>query len=155
MEKQKDLEIVELMIAMYCRGKHKSKKGELCPDCAELAEYVRQRRERSPFGDDKPFCSNCKIHCYRPDMRAKIAAVMRSSRPRLTFSHPVIAFAPFSETITTKRPAAQANKKKARKTDPEPTGPGFSLSKILFYFLFGSGKKTSNTLQPLGEPNGP
>ena len=35
MEKQKDLEIVELMIAMYCRGKHKSKKGELCPECAE------------------------------------------------------------------------------------------------------------------------
>ena len=98
---------MNLMIAMYCRGRHKSKKGQLCPECAELAEYVRQRREKCPFGDDKPFCSNCKIHCYKPEMRQKIAAVMRYSGPRLMFSHPVVAFAHLSETIKTKRAAAK------------------------------------------------
>ena len=105
------------MIAMYCRGKHKSKKGELCPECAELAEYVRQRRERCPFGDDKPFCSNCKIHCYRPDMRQKIAAVMRYSGPRLTFTHPVIAFSHLAETIKTRRANAKQERQKQKEKE--------------------------------------
>lgn len=114
MEKQKDLEIVRLMIGMYCRGRHKTKKGELCSDCAELAAYVEQRRERCPFGDEKPFCSNCKIHCYKPDMRARISEVMRYSGPRLMFSHPITAFAHLSETLKTKRADAKEEKRKAR-----------------------------------------
>ena len=50
-------------------------------------------------------------------MRAKIAAVMRYSGPRLTFTHPVIAFAHLSETIKTKRAAAKEAKQKQRQTD--------------------------------------
>ena len=48
-------------------------------------------------------------------MRAKIAAVMRYSGPRLTFTHPVIAFAHLSETVKTKRAAAKEAKQ--RQTD--------------------------------------
>ena len=103
MEKQKDLEIVRLMIGMYCRGRHKTKKGELCSDCAELAAYVEQRRERCPFGDDKPFCSNCKIHCYKSEMRERIKAVMRYSGPRMMFYNPKIAWAHVFETLRRKR----------------------------------------------------
>lgn len=70
MKESKELEVVELMIRLYCRKKHKFKDG-LSADCNELLEYVKLRRSKCPWGDKKPFCSNCKIHCYKPDMRAK------------------------------------------------------------------------------------
>lgn len=124
MEKQKDMEIVNLMIAMYCRGKHHGKKGELCDDCKALADYVALRREKCPFGDDKPFCSNCKIHCYKPDMRAKISAVMRYSGPRLMFSHPIIAMSHVTETIKTKRADKKAAAKAAKAAKGEQSGGG-------------------------------
>ncbi len=77
MNKKKEIEIVELMIKKYCHGKHGSQKGRLCPDCGELLEYAKLRREKCPHGDNKPFCSNCSIHCYKPDMKEKIKLVMR------------------------------------------------------------------------------
>ena len=68
MKKQKESEVVTLMISLYCKKKHGCN-GELCADCAELLEYVKLRRNRCPWGDNKPFCSSCKIHCYIPKMR--------------------------------------------------------------------------------------
>ena len=35
--------------------------------------------------ETKTFCSNCKVHCYKPEMRKKIRAVMRFSGPRMIF----------------------------------------------------------------------
>lgn len=101
--KTKDLEAVRLMIELYCRGKHGSEKGELCDECKELWEYVKLRTEKCPFGDDKPFCSNCRIHCYKPDMREKIRAVMRYSGPRMLFYDPKTALRHLIETVKTKR----------------------------------------------------
>lgn len=101
--KQDDLEIVRFMIEIYCRGKHKSGKGELCQDCEKLWQYVQLRRAKCPFGDKKPFCSNCKIHCHKPDMREKIKEVMRYAGPRMIFYNPRVAFAHLSETLRKKR----------------------------------------------------
>ena len=39
--------------------------------------------------ETKTFCSNCKVHCYRPDMRERIRAVMRFSGPRMLLYHPI------------------------------------------------------------------
>ena len=108
MKKQKELEVVTLMIRLYCKKKHKHKKG-LCPECEELLEYVKFRRSKCPWGDKKPFCSNCKIHCYKPEMREKIKEVMRFSGPRMIFFHPVIAL---NHLIETKR-----QKKKLKKEE--------------------------------------
>lgn len=101
--KTRDREAVKLMIELYCRGKHGSRKGELCEDCKRLWEYVEQRGEKCPFGDEKPFCSNCRIHCYKPDMREKIKAVMRYSGPRMLFYDPATAIRHLIETVKTKR----------------------------------------------------
>ncbi len=86
---QREKETVSLMIAIYCRKKHGKK--SLCPDCAALNEYARQRSDKCPFMETKTFCSNCKVHCYKPDMREKIREVMRFSGPRMIFHHPVMA----------------------------------------------------------------
>ena len=91
MNKEKELRVVKLMIEKYCRGNHGTKKGELCADCAQLFNYVELRRSKCPFGDEKPFCSNCNIHCYKHEMREKIRSVMRYSGPRIVLDHPILA----------------------------------------------------------------
>ena len=102
MKESKELEVVELMIRLYCKNKHKCKDG-LCTECNELLEYVKLRRSKCPWGDKKPFCSNCKIHCYKPDMRTKIKDVMKFSGPRIVFRHPIIAVKHLIETKRQKK----------------------------------------------------
>lgn len=63
----------------------------MCPDCAELLEYALSRLSRCPFGVKKTSCRKCPVHCYRPDMKVRIRAVMRYSGPRMMFYHPVAA----------------------------------------------------------------
>ena len=101
MKIEEERKVVELMIKLYCKKKHKNK--ELCNDCNELLEYVNLRLNKCPFGDQKTFCSNCKIHCYKPIMREKIKEVMRFSGPRMLFYHPIIAIKHLKETIKEKR----------------------------------------------------
>lgn len=60
-------------------------------DGQEVLSYAMDRSERCPFMESKAFCSNCKVHCYRPEMREKIRDVMRFSGPRMLFYHPVLA----------------------------------------------------------------
>lgn len=79
--------MVSQMIALYCKKNHKTKNG-LCPDCADLERYARQRSDKCPFMETKTFCSNCRVHCYKPEMREKIRAVMRFSGPRMLLRHP-------------------------------------------------------------------
>lgn len=88
-KREREKELVTQMIALYCRKKHGSK--ELCESCRELTEYARQRSDKCPFMETKTFCSNCKVHCYRPEMRAKIKEVMAFSGPRMIFHHPCAA----------------------------------------------------------------
>ncbi len=60
-------------------------------ECAELEAYAHARSERCPFMEEKTFCSNCTVHCYRPEMRERIRTVMRSAGPRMIFHPPVMA----------------------------------------------------------------
>lgn len=101
-KRRREKEMVSRMIALYCRKQHHSK-GGLCPECAELAEYARQRSDKCPFMETKTFCSNCRVHCYKPRMREKIRAVMRFSGPRMLFSHPAAAIRHMIETRREKR----------------------------------------------------
>ena len=88
-KRAREKETVSLMIRLYCRKKHGGK--TLCPDCAALDAYARQRSDKCPFMETKTFCSNCKVHCYKNDMREKIREVMRFSGPRMIFHHPIMA----------------------------------------------------------------
>lgn len=79
---------VRAMIALYCRGKH----GQaLCAECETLWQYAKGRVERCPFREKKPTCLNCRVHCYEPEMRERIRAVMRYSGPRSLWYHPLLA----------------------------------------------------------------
>lgn len=115
MEHKKEIEVVTLMIQKYCRKKHKTKKGELCEECSKLLDYVKFRRSKCPFGDNKPFCQNCKIHCYNKENREKIREVMRFSGPRIIFSHPVVCFKHLKETISEKNKMKKETKQQVSK----------------------------------------
>ncbi len=84
----RELKTLEAMIEMYCHHHHFS--VHLCPDCAALAEYAQRRLERCVFGDAKPTCANCVVHCYRPDMRERVREMMRWAGPRMMLRHPVM-----------------------------------------------------------------
>ena len=82
-------EALDAMIGMYCRGHHFSVHD--CSDCAELSRYARRRLERCVFGDAKPTCANCTVHCYNEAMRDRIRVVMRWAGPRMLLRHPILA----------------------------------------------------------------
>lgn len=90
LKQEREKAIVYEMIVLYCRKKHKTKK-DLCEACAKLNEYARLRSDKCPFKETKTFCSNCKVHCYKPEMREQIRTVMRFAGPRMIFTHPVMA----------------------------------------------------------------
>ena len=102
-KREKEKQLVTEMIALYCRKNHKTKKGQLCEDCAHLTDYARTRSDKCPFMENKTFCSNCKVHCYKPEMREKIRAVMRFSGPRMIPHHPVSAMRHVIETKKEKK----------------------------------------------------
>lgn len=86
---QHERRIVADMIALYCRKKHSTR--ELCDDCRALTEYADCRTLACPKMAEKTFCSQCKSHCYRQDMRERIREVMRFAGPRIIFHHPIAA----------------------------------------------------------------
>lgn len=88
-KRQREKRVVSEMIALYCRKNHGTK--GLCSDCAALDDYARQRSDHCPFMETKTFCSNCTVHCYKPEMREKIRKVMRFSGPRMLMYHPIMA----------------------------------------------------------------
>ena len=88
--RQGEIKILEEMIALYCKKNHKPHGEKYCKECQELVEYGTSRVKLCPFMETKTFCSNCEVHCYRPQMREEIKKVMRFSGPRMLFSHPIL-----------------------------------------------------------------
>ena len=56
-----------------------------------MLDYAITRSEKCPFMEHKTFCSNCRVHCYKPELREKIRVVMRFSGPRMIMVHPLLA----------------------------------------------------------------
>lgn len=101
-KREREKAMVSDMIALYCKRRHGTRHG-ICPECAALTDYARQRSDKCPFMETKTFCSNCKVHCYTLEMREKIRAVMRFSGPRMLLHHPVMAVRHVIETKKEKR----------------------------------------------------
>ncbi len=89
----RELATLRAMVAIYCRDHHATARDALCPDCAELMAYATRRLDRCVFGDDKPTCANCKVHCYTAAMREQVRVVMRYAGPRMLRRHPLLSIA--------------------------------------------------------------
>ena len=110
---EKEKQLIPVMIRKYCHGNHKTK-GEVCEECKALTEYALFRLSKCPFKVNKQFCSFCKIHCYKPDMREKIKAVMKWSGPRMLFTHPVFVMKHVFQMISYKRKLRKEGKANVR-----------------------------------------
>ncbi len=97
----KEKEVVNLMIKLYCQKKHHNK--QLCQECSQLQEYADNRIDKCPHKETKTFCSNCETHCYKKEMRDKIKEVMRFSGPRMIIYHPIIAIDHLRQSIRRKK----------------------------------------------------
>ena len=108
--RSRELKTIEVMVRMYCRDHHGTRDA-LCSECGPLMDYAARRLERCVFGDDKPTCANCTVHCYSRDMRERVRDVMRYAGPRMLLRHPWLGI---SHVIDGRRPAPELPKKAAK-----------------------------------------
>lgn len=87
---EEEKRVVKQMIMLYCHKKEGN--TTLCSACTELLEYATKRLDHCRFGNNKPTCKKCPVHCYRPDMKERIRVIMRWAGPRMILYHPVSAF---------------------------------------------------------------
>ncbi|EKT64762.1 nitrous oxide-stimulated promoter family protein [Providencia burhodogranariea] len=86
---QREIKTIEKMIAIY----EKSYPAPI--DSPEqykrLYAYAINRLEKCRYGEQKPACKQCPIHCYQPKMREHMKIVMRWSGPKMLIYHPILA----------------------------------------------------------------
>lgn len=87
---EREKKTVVLMLGIFCKDHHHSA-NKICSECQELLNYAVKRLDHCKFGEGKPTCSKCKVHCYKPEMRQRITEVMRYAGPKMPFNHPIIA----------------------------------------------------------------
>jgi hypothetical protein len=56
-----------------------------------LLDYATVRLERCRFGEAKPTCAKCPVHCYQPARREQVKRVMRYADPAMVLEHRVLA----------------------------------------------------------------
>jgi hypothetical protein len=78
---------VAAMVRIFCAEHHPDDRG-VCEACGALLAYSHARLDACPYGDGKPTCKACPIHCYRPAEREAMRQVMRFAGPRMLLRHP-------------------------------------------------------------------
>lgn len=81
------------MVGIFCKAHHAGAGPPLCEPCREFLKYAELRLEKCPYGDDKPTCANCPVHCYKTRQRALAKEIMQYAGPRMLFRHPRLAIA--------------------------------------------------------------
>ena len=108
------------MARIYCDDHHEHARGELCGDCAELMEYAETRLAKCPYGQEKPTCAKCPIHCYKRAQREQVREVMRYAGPKMTYRHPVRALVHVFDKLRTAVHPREL--RRARHRDQSPGG---------------------------------
>lgn len=85
-----EFKTVRAMMIIYCRAHHDSS-GELCQACSQLLDYAETKLDRCPYGQQKPTCNQCPIHCYKAEQKEQMRLVMRYAGPRMLLPHPLLA----------------------------------------------------------------
>lgn len=118
---------VSHMLQIYCKAHcgDVARNGGLCQQCSALVDYAEQKLDRCPYGETKPDCGRCPIHCYKPEPREQIREAMRYAGPRMMLYHPIEALLHLIDTkrsIPEKPPVAasqMARRKAAQRAQKE------------------------------------
>jgi len=113
--RERESVIVQTMIRMYCLENHGST-GFLCKECESLSVYAEKRLLSCMYGEYKPVCKHCPVHCYSFAMREQMKQVMSWSGPRMIYRKPLFAVMHFIDNLTApKQKKKSAFKSKGRK----------------------------------------
>ena len=88
-----EFKTIKAMVKIYCHAFHK-KEGVIaqeCSECQEFLNYANEKLDRCPYGQKKPTCNKCPIHCYKPEQREQARVIMRYAGPRMLLKHPILA----------------------------------------------------------------
>lgn len=80
---------MRLMVSLY--GKHCSKPAASAQELEALAAYAARRLDHCHWGQQKPNCHDCPVHCYAPQQRELMRQVMRWTGPRMLRYAPIEA----------------------------------------------------------------
>lgn len=91
---RREQKTIEAMLHIWCDAHPvhvRPASGALCGDCDALFDYASYRLLKCPYGEEKPTCKKCPIHCYSKEKREEMHEVMRFAGPRMIRRHPVLA----------------------------------------------------------------
>lgn len=111
-----ETETIRAMVRLYCRAHHPNDVNpddpdRVCPACRSFLDYALKRLACCPYGEEKPVCEKCRIHCYKPAERETAREVMRWAGPRLIWRHPVMAIRHVFDSM---RPAPEKPRNRAK-----------------------------------------
>ncbi|MEJ2765631.1 nitrous oxide-stimulated promoter family protein [Photobacterium sp. MCCC 1A19761] len=84
-----EFKTIKAMVQIYCRDHHHSQ--VVCKPCRDFLQYAFTRLDRCPYGEDKPTCRVCPIHCYKAEYKQRSQQIMRYAGPRMLLRHPILA----------------------------------------------------------------
>ena len=85
---KREAQLLSAMVRDYCRRHHGHETP--CEDCRTFLTYALTRLACCPFGQKKPTCLKCKIHCYRAQEKETARVIMREEGPRMLLKHPIL-----------------------------------------------------------------
>jgi hypothetical protein len=86
----REFRTMECMVGIWCADHHARDAGQHrpCTQCREFLDYAARRLEKCPYGEAKPTCAKCPVHCYKRAQREQARVIMRYAGPRMTLRHP-------------------------------------------------------------------
>ena len=86
---EREKKTVQMMIEIYCH--RRLKQNTIPEEYQQLIAYAHNRLSHCRFGENKPVCKKCPIHCYAPKERQQIRELMRWVGPRMMIYAPKAA----------------------------------------------------------------
>jgi len=89
-----EFKTIKAMVKIYCQAFHPSLENDnaICECCNAFLIYANEKLDRCPYGQHKPTCNRCPIHCYKSEQREQARTIMRYAGPRMLLKHPILAF---------------------------------------------------------------
>jgi hypothetical protein len=114
---RREYRTMECMVKIWCADRHGPVSGRAgcCRDCQAFLEYAARRLEKCPYGEAKPTCAKCPIHCYKRAQRELARDIMRYAGPRMTLRHPWLSFMHVVDKLRRVEHPMDTRRRKARR----------------------------------------
>jgi hypothetical protein len=115
---RREYRTMECMVAIWCAAHHAPPaREEACAECREFLAYAARRLDKCPYGEAKPTCAKCPIHCYKRAQREHARVIMRYAGPRMTLRHPWLSLMHLVDKLRKVEHPMEARRRKARPGD--------------------------------------